>query len=112
MLTRTAIYEGKIKPGQVEIFFDRVRTELEPIWARFPHVTAVRVQRVQSSDKDARPIAMILEMDFPDMAAIEDCLASDIRPMAHAKTEEVMQLFDGRFYHFVSAARTLEIAKS
>jgi hypothetical protein len=79
MLTRTAIYEGKIKPGQVEIFFDRVRTELEPIWARFPHVTAVRVQRVQSSDKDARPIAMILEMDFPDMAAIEDCLASSGR---------------------------------
>lgn len=112
MLTRTAIYEGRIKTGREEEFFERVRLELEPIWARFPHVTAVRVQKVQSADKDARPIAMILEMDFPDLAAIEDCLASDIRPVAHAKTEEVMQLFEGRFYHFVAAARTLRVGKA
>jgi hypothetical protein len=111
MLTRTAIYEGKIKAGREAEFFERVKLELEPIWARFPHVTAVRVQLMQSADADARPIAMILEMDFPDMAAIEDCLASDIRPVAHAKTEEVMQLFDGRFYHFVAEARTVGVAK-
>ncbi len=110
MLTRTAVYEGQIKAGREEEFFARVRNELEPIWARFPHVTAVRVQRMQSADEDARPIAMILEMDFPDMAAIEDCLASSIRPQAHAKTEEVMQLFDGRFYHFVAQARTVDPA--
>jgi hypothetical protein len=109
VLTRTAIYEGTIKPGQEETFFARVRDELEPIWARFPNVTAVRVQRMQSADKDARAIAMILEMDFPDMQAIEDCLASSIRPESHAKTEEVMQLFDGRFYHLVARATKLEV---
>jgi hypothetical protein len=43
MLTRTAIYEGKIKTGHEEEFFSRVRGELEPLWARFPHVTEVRV---------------------------------------------------------------------
>lgn len=107
MLTRTAIYEGTIKPGQEETFFRRVREELEPIWATFPHATAVRVQRMQSADADSRPIAMILEMDFPDMAAIEDCLASPIRPKAHAATEAVMQLFDGRFYHFIAEARSV-----
>lgn len=110
MLTRTAIYEGTIHPGQEATFFHRVETELEPVWRRFPNVTAVRVQRMVSADKDARPIAMILEMDFPDMAAIEACLASAIRPESHAATLEVMKLFDGRFYHFIAEATVLSPA--
>ena len=111
MLTRTAIYEGQIHPGQEETFFHRVRHELEPLWRKFPGVLAVRVQRTQSTDPDARPIAMILEMDFPDMAAIERCMASPIRPESHAATIEVMKLFEGRFYHLVAEARVLEPSK-
>ena len=107
MLTRTALYEGTVQSGREEEFFRRVREELEPIWQRFPNVKAVRVQRMTSKDADARPIAMILEMDFESQQAIDDCLASPIRPEAHAKTEEVMKLFDGRFYHLVTEARTL-----
>lgn len=107
MLTRTAVYEGSIQAGREEEFFHRVRTELEPLWRQFPHATAVRVQRTVKSDDDARPIAMILEMDFPDMAAIEDCLASPIRPKSHEATEKVMTLFDGRFYHYVTEATVL-----
>ena len=107
MLTRTAIYEGVIQAGQEEVFFRRVRDELEPLWRRFPNVTSVRVQRVRTTDKDARPIAMVLEMDFPDQAAIDACLASSIRPESHAATVEVMKLFDGRFYHLVAEATVL-----
>jgi hypothetical protein len=94
MLTRTAIYEGTIQKGREEEFFRRVHEELEPIWQRFPNVIGVRVQRTRTADVDARPIAMILEMDFRNQADIDDCLASAIRPEAHAKTEEVMQLFN------------------
>ena len=111
MLTRTAIYEGTIKAGHEEEFFRRVRDELEPMWRRFPNVTAVRVQRTRTMDKDARPIAMILEMDFPDMAAIDACMASPIRPESHAATEKVMTLFDGRFYHYVTEATVLPLAR-
>ncbi len=107
MLTRTAIYEGSIHAGQEETFFRRVREELEPLWRRFPYVLAVRVQRTRSSDADARSIAMILEMDFPNQAAIDACLASPIRPESHAATVEVMKLFDGRFYHLVADATVL-----
>ena len=107
MLTRTAIYEGTVRQGREEEFFRRVRDELEPMWRRFPGVTSVRVQRTLSSDKEARPIAMILEMDFPDQAAIDACMASPIRPESHAATEKVMQLFDGRFYHYVARASVL-----
>lgn len=107
MLTRTAIYEGTVRAGREDEFFARVRDELQPLWQRFPGVTAVRVQRLRTKDDDARPIAMILEMDFPDAAAIEACLASPIRPESHAATVAVMALFEGRFYHLVSEATVL-----
>jgi len=112
MLTRTAIYEGTVREGREDEFFRRVRDELEPFWRRFPGVTAVRVQRLVAKDSDARPIAMILEMDFPDQAALDACLASPIRPESHAATEAVMQLFEGRFYHLVSEGRTLPPGES
>ena len=107
MLTRTAIYEGTIKAGHEEEFFRRVRDELEPVWRKFPNVMAVRVQRTRTMDQDARPIAMILEMDFLDREAIEACMASTIRPQAHEATEKVMTLFEGRFYHYVTEATIL-----
>ena len=107
MLTRTAIYEGTVRDGREEEFFGRVREELEPLWRRFPGVTAVWVQRLVSKDPDARPIATILEMDFSDQQALDACLASSIRPESHAATEAVMTLFDGRFYHLVNEAAVL-----
>ena len=109
MLTRTAIYEGTVRAGCEDAFFARVRDELEPFWRRFPGVSAVRVQRLVSKDADARPIAMILEMDFPDQAALDACLVSSIRPESHAATEAVMQLFEGRFYHLVSETHALPL---
>jgi len=107
MLTRTAIYEGRVRPGSEDEFFRRVESELEPIWRQFPHVTAVRVLRTRSQDADGPPIAMVLEMDFPSMEAINECVNSPIRPKAHAATLEVMKLFDGRFYHIVAESRSL-----
>ena len=95
MLTRTAIYEGTIKAGHEEEFFRRVRDELEPMWRKFPNVTAVRVQRTRTMDADARPIA------------IDECMASAIRPQSHDATEKVMTLFEGRFYHYVTEATVL-----
>lgn len=102
MLTRTAIYEGHVKPGEEERFFRLVREKLEPVWQQFPHVLTVRVQRIRSADDGAAPIAMILEMDYADQASLDASLASDIKEHAHAATLEVMELFEGRFYHLIA----------
>ena len=110
MLTRIAIYEGRVRAGLEDEFFRRVESELEPIWRQFPNVTAVRVLRTGQQDAEGPPIAMVLEMDFPSMAAIAECLNSPIRPKAHAATLEVMKLFDGRFYHVVAETRSLRRA--
>ncbi len=104
MLTRTAIYEGTIKAGHEEEFFRQVEERLDPIWRQFPHVRAVRVQRVVEPDADAPAIAMIMEMDFPSREAMHESLASSIRERSHALTLEVMSLFEGRFYHLVTEA--------
>ena len=112
MLTRTAIYEGRIRSGHEEEFFREVEEKLEPIWQQFPNVRAVRVQRTVERDThstadphDTVPaIAMILEMDYSDHASLRESLASPIKDRAHAATMEVMRLFEGRFYHVVSEA--------
>ncbi len=105
MLTRTAIYEGKILPGRDNEFFELVKTKLDPLWRQFPHVVAVRVLRLRQADPEAPPIPMILEMDFPSMEAIKEALDSPIRHKAHEATLEVLRLFEGRFYHLVSESR-------
>lgn len=112
MLTRTAIYEGTIETGQEEQFFREVGEKLDPIWRQFPNVRAVRVQRMIDRDThstadehDTVPvIAMIMEMDFTDRAAMRASLDSPIRETSHKATMEVMRLFHGRFYHLVSEA--------
>lgn len=104
MLTRTAIYEGTIQDGREDEFFRRVRDELMPIWRDFPGLLSMRVQRRVSADTSARPIPMILEMDFADQAAIDALSSSPVRERAHAATLEVMKLFDGDLYHLVSEA--------
>lgn len=106
MLTRTAIYEGRVVPGREEEFFRLVGERLDPIWRRFPHVRAVRVQRTLDKDDETPSIAMIMEMDFSDRASMRESLASPIREEAHAATLEVMRLFEGRFYHLVAEADT------
>lgn len=102
MITRTAIYEGRVRPGHEDAFFKDVEDRLDPIWREFPNVTAVRVQRVRQSDPDAPPIAMIMEMDFPSLDAMHESLSSPIRETSHALTLEVLRDFDGRFYHLVT----------
>jgi len=106
MLTRVAIYEGAITTGTEDAFFADVTARLEPIWRSFPNVLDVRVQRVLTADPGAIPIVMVLEMDFADMAAIEQSLSSDIKTRSHALTLEVLKPFSGRFFHFIAESRS------
>ena len=107
MLTRVAVFEGALAAGQEDSFFADVAARLEPIWRSFPHVEDVRVLRTLESDAGAIPIVMVLEMDFADLDAIRDSLASDIRTKAHATTLDVLKPFTGRFFHFVCDSRRL-----
>ena len=102
MITRTAIFEGRIKQGMEDRFFAEIRERLVPLWRRFPNATNVRLLRVIAADDDALPIAMVQQIDYPSMAALEQAVSSPIRAEARAITLEIMEMFDGRFYHVMS----------
>ncbi|MDJ1160118.1 hypothetical protein QNA08_18050 [Chelatococcus sp. SYSU_G07232] len=101
MFTRCAVFEGKIHAGREEEFFRVVEERLLPLWRQMPHARAVRVLRAVRPDGDAPPIAMMQEIDYPSLAAIDEALASPIRTKARAETDELMKMFEGRFYHVV-----------
>jgi hypothetical protein len=108
MITRTAIFEGRVKSGCEERFFSEINTRLAPLWRKFPHASNIRVLRIQASDTDARPVAMIQQIDYPCMAALEEAIGSPIRTEARAITMELMEMFEGRFYHLLSEGNVVE----
>jgi hypothetical protein len=110
MITRTAIFEGRVKEGFEEQFFSEIKTRLAPLWRQFPHASNVRLRRIIAGDADALPIAMIQQIDYPSMAALEEAIASPIRDQARAITMELMAMFEGRFYHVMSEGNVIEDA--
>jgi quinol monooxygenase YgiN len=106
-VTRTAIFEGRIKPGFEDVFFKQVRAKLVPLWRAFPGALDVRLLEIDQRDADAAPIVMIQQIDYADLAAIDAALASPQRTAARAATMEIMKMFEGRFYHLVSQSNVL-----
>lgn len=102
MLTRTAVFEGRFKPGQEEAFFEAIEQRLAPLWRRFPHASDVRWFRIDAADDTARAIVMMQQIDYPSHDAMADALSSPIRDQARDVTLELMQMMDGTFYHYLS----------
>ena len=110
MITRTAIFEGRLKEGCEERFFAEIRDRLAPLWQQFPHASNVRLMRIAGADEDATPIVMIQQIDYPSLAALDEAMASPIRTQARAITLELMEMFEGRFYHLISEGNAVEPA--
>lgn len=108
MITRTAIFEGRIKDGLEEQFFEAIRTRLAPLWRQFPHSSNPRLLRIAHADADAPSIVMMQQVDYPSLAALEEAIASPIRTQARALTLEILEMFEGRFYHVVSEGNAIE----
>ncbi len=111
MFIRCAFFEGKVKPGCEDAFATFVRERLVPLWTRFPGATEVRVLRQQESDTDQPHYAMVLAIKYPDQAAIDEALKSDVRARSREETAELVQMFDGRIFHTVfEAAHDVDLA--
>jgi len=105
MITRYALFEGKVHVGQEPAFRAEVMGELLPLWKKFPGATAVRVSFAVSRDTGAPEYPMILAVCYPDVAAVDAALASPIRTEARAATEAVLsRYFSGRIHHHVMDA--------
>ncbi|MCF3641793.1 hypothetical protein LXM94_17615 [Rhizobium sp. TRM95111] len=105
MITRYALFEGKVKDGETEAFRAAVLQDILPKWKAFPGALDVRVTFADARDEGAPEIPMILAINYPDLAAVEAALSSPARTAARAATEAVMaRFFDGRIHHHVTQA--------
>ena len=105
MITRYALFEGTVKPGQTEAFRAAVMDEILPKWKQFLGALDVRVSFAEARDDGAPEFPMILAVNYPSIEAVEQALASPVRTEARAATESVLsRFFDGRIHHHVTLA--------
>ena len=101
MYIRYAFFEGHVKSGKEADFAAFVRDRLVPLWTTFPGANEVRVLRQTDSDTAEPHYAMVLAIRYPDLAAIDLALKSDVRQKSREETQELVKLFDGRIFHTV-----------
>ncbi len=81
-----------------------------PKWRQFPHATDVRVSFAEARDDGAPEYPMILAINYPDIEAVEEALASPVRTEARATTEAVLAEFvSGRIHHHVTLANEYQL---
>jgi hypothetical protein len=109
VITRYALFEGKVAEGQEAEFRAAVSAEMLPLWKKFPGALSVRVSYAVQRDDGAPEFPMILAVSYPDVAAVDAALASPIRTEARAATESVLaRFFTGRIHHHVMSAEDYE----
>ena len=101
MYTRSAIFEGVIRPGKTDLFLDIITKRLLPIWTRMPNVQDVRLFWPEEKDSEAPEIVLVQQIDYPSREAIEEALNSSVRDEAVAASRALENVFDGRHYHYI-----------
>jgi hypothetical protein len=99
MIIRYALFEGEIHLGKDAEFRSFVKERLVPLWTQFPGATEVRVLDGLDRDEGAPVYAMALAIRYPDMAAVEKALQSDVRFQSREVTGELLKLFTGKVHH-------------
>lgn len=109
MITRYALFEGKVHNGQTEAFRAAVLAEILPVWRRFPGALAVHVTFADDRDPDAPEFPLILAIEWPDRATVDAFLDHPIRKEGRAATEAVLsRFFVGRIHHHVTTAHRFD----
>jgi hypothetical protein len=105
MITRFALFDGHINPGETEAFRAAILAEVLPHWKAFPGALAVQVCFSNERDEGAPELPLILAIGYPDRAAVDVALASPERALAKAATESVLaRFFTGRVHHHITEA--------
>lgn len=104
MIIRYALFEGKIHEGREAEFRAFVKDRLVPLWTKFPGAQEVRVLDGTDRDEGAPEYAMALAIRYPDMAAVDAALKSDVRFHSRDVTAELLKMFTGKVHHHVFEA--------
>lgn len=105
MITRYALFEGSVNPGQIEAFRAHVNEHLVPLWTKFDGAQEVRVMFSDDRDEGAPEYPLILAISYPDLAAMDRALACDARFASKDATAVMVEkYFTGRIHHHVTSA--------
>jgi hypothetical protein len=104
MIIRYALFEGVIHEGREDEFRAFVKERLVPMWTQFPGAEEVRVMDGIDRDEGAPVYAMALAIRYPDIAAVEVALQSDVRLRSREITGELLKLFTGKVHHHLFSA--------
>ncbi len=103
MITRFALFEGAVKPGQTAAFRVAVKERLVPLWRQFPGNTDVRVMFSDDRDEGAPEFPLILAISYPDEDTMTAALDSPARFQSKEVTGDIVaRFFDGRIHHHVT----------
>lgn len=103
MITRFAMFEGSVKPGQTAAFRAAVQDRLIPLWTQFTSNVDVRVMFSEERDEGAPEFPLILAITYPDRAGMEAALSCPERFQSKDVTGEIVaEYFDGRIHHHVT----------
>ncbi len=107
MITRFALFEGSVKPGQIDAFRAAVKERLVPLWTQFPGNVDVRVMFSDDRDEGAPEFPLILAITYPDTAVMEAALEAPARFQSKEVTGEIVaEYFEGRIHHHVTQLNT------
>lgn len=105
MITRFALFEGEVKPGQTAAFRQAVTERLVPLWKQFPGNLDVRVMFSEERDEGAPHLPLILAITYADRETMNAALTSDARNQSRDVTGQIVaDFFDGRIHHHVTTA--------
>jgi hypothetical protein len=102
MITRYALFEGKVKDGETEAFRDAFSTKAVPLLRLMPHVQMVKVSFSEYQDDAAIELPIILAITYPDLQKMTVALESPERQKAKQISEAILaEYFVGHTHHHV-----------
>lgn len=101
MIIRQGFFEGRIRAGMVDKFFQYVREQMVPVWRSFPGLIELRVSTA-SATEDGIEYPLHTSFSFPTDAALEAVLTSPERQEALKRTKVLLEMFEGRVFHVVT----------
>ena len=100
-VTRSAIFQGRILPGQEDAFYRAVDQNMVPAWKQMLHAQAVRVYRPLQSEPGSESVFLVQQIDYPSHAAMAEALASPRRQAATEAMQIIRPMYEGFHHHII-----------
>lgn len=101
MIIRQGFFDGRIRAGMEDKFFEFVRERMVPVWRSFPGLIELRVSSAHSPE-DGTAYPLHTTFVYPSEAVLEAAQASPQRQESLARTKVLLEMFEGRVFHVVT----------